>query len=252
MSDGIERTTMLSGRNNVIWVDSKGKQDNRRKFIREYAIAYPKVGISMSRRYSGLILGAYFIIMLFSAALFGDTLFTAVLSNAAMVMIVAYAADTIVTGINIIRFNDRQLKNGGETVDPWNKRIIRTSRIAMIYVKPALTVTLTAALIVSFYVDTVRQIALRGFPLFYWALILFCILMNVYPAERVCPIIFFGAESGVVFGGALFSYDTLSDVNFSNNGEFMLYCKEQTVAKGLMLSDDRYHFQVMLNSDSRT
>jgi len=250
MSDGKQSSMMISGRNSVIWVDSSGRSDNKRKFIRGHAIEYPKVGISLSRRYSGLILGAYFIIMLFSSAVFGDTLFTAILCNAAMAVLIAYAADSIITGINIVRFNEKQLKNGGETIDPWNARIIKTSRIAMIYVKPALTVILAAALIVAFYNDTVRQTVFRGFPVFYWALILFCILMNVFPAERICPIIFLGAESGLVFGGALFSYETLSDVNFSNSGEFMVYHKEQTVAKGLMLSDDRYHFQVMLNDDS--
>lgn len=234
----------------MIWVDKKGNQDSWRRFIRENAVEYPKLGISVSRRYSGFILGVIFVIMLFSASFFGNTLITAILCNASMVLLAVFAADSIITGVSIIRFNDKQLKNGGETIDPWNAKIIKSSRTAMIYVKPALTVIITAAMFVAYYNDTVRQIGFRGFPLFYWALILFCILMNVYPAERICPIIFLNADSGVVFGGALFSYDTLADVNFGNNGDFMLYHKEQTVAKGIMLSDDRYHFQVMVNRDN--
>lgn len=248
MSGGNARAAMLSERNSVIWVNGKDKPDGRRRFIREHAASYPKLGISASRRYSSLFLGTFFVIMLFSASLFGYTPFTTILCNTAMAALVVVAADSIVTGVNIVRFNDKQLESGGEMIAPWNERAVKSSKTAMIYVKPALTVIFAAAILVTYYNDTARQIQFRNFPVFYWALVIFSLVVSIYPAERVCPNIFRGAESGMVFGGALFSYETLKEINFSSSeGDFELYHKGQVVARGVMLSDDRYHLLDILS-----
>jgi hypothetical protein len=116
----------------------------------------------------------------------------------------------------------------------------------MVYIKPALTVIFTAVVFLAYYNDTVRVIGFRGFPLFYWALMLLAVVVNVYPAEKACPYIFFGAESGMVFGGALFPYEALRGIKFgSSGGEFELFHEGKLVAKGVMLADDRYHLQDM-------
>ena len=239
---------MISERNSVTWLNENGKVDERRRFIRAHARAYPKIGISASRRYTNLILATFFVIMLFAASFFGYTPFTTIICTAAMALIIAFAADSVITGINVTRFYGRQLDNGGELADLWNEKILRSSRVVLSSVKPVLTVIMAAAMLVAYYNDTVRQIAFRGFPVFYWALILFSVTVNVYPVERVCPNVFFDPESGMIFGGALFSYDTLKEIDFSgSDGEFELYYEGRLVSRGVMLSDDRYHLQDMLH-----
>lgn len=66
--------------------------------------------------------------------------------------------------------------------------------------------------------------------------------MNVY-----CPFIFMDIEVGMVFGGALFSYDALRGIVESENpGGFELFYGSDMVASGVMLRDDMRYLQDIL------
>ena len=234
--DGAKKPLMTE-RNSVIWLNGRDKQDAKRTFIRKHAKAYPKLGSASTRAGCGALAISAFIAAVIAFSFTDDPVIRTVMSGVSALLLVYLAADSILSGINMNRFYKKHLDAGGEIIDPWNARVIRARRIAYYYVKPPLTIITVIFLCVDMLYYKGIMFQFRGFPGYFWLIVILSIIVNVYADEKGFPYIFHSAEEGMVFGGALFPYSAFADFHPEGNG-FELYYDGRRVAYGVMLPDD--------------
>lgn len=226
-------------RNSLTWISKNGKPDVRRTFIRGHAKEYPKLGWSVGRTRSWSLAIIAFICAMTAFSFTEDQPVKAIATCAAMLILIILVVDSALSGINMNRFYEKQLNSGGVIIDPWNARIIKKRKIVENCIRPVIAFACLVFNAVIFINGTAGTAGLRGLPYYFWSIIILCFVINIYTGDKEYPNIFLSADVGMVFGGALFSYDTLSSIMFSGSGgEFELNFDGDTVANGVMLIDD--------------
>lgn len=230
----------LSERNQIMWVERNFK------FIREHSTAYPEPMWHITNT-KHLIIG---VVVLFTVLLV-FILFDYVRISIACVwvtwtiflLVEAYKAEKR-TDVFYKSFLSRE----GEIINPINSKMVNKNTTVI------LIVGVLMLLIIGIYIGTVIYFELIGrelptyfYNLFYYPFIYHVLFSNSTAISTPFPCIFMDIDEGMLFGGALFSYDILSGIRPTGNGNgFDLYYEGKRVASGKMLPDDMRYLQEML------
>ena len=243
-----EQKPPMMQRNYVVWVAWN------KKFIREHSQDFPKPSWVATHTKGYIIWMLLYFIAMTSAFFVKNMHYRIILICSAVVIFTVYIVDEIIANIRFSRFIGRLLDAGGVIVDPWNERIInRNSRL----------VNLVAAVVIIVFYVTVSLILYRsiiGSADIGVALMVIPMNLvnfgNIYKSLNYYgefgPYMFMDIDEGMLFGGALLSYDILSGIKptETRNG-FELYYENEKVAAGRMLPDDMNHLLSILDIRSR-
>jgi hypothetical protein len=174
------------------------------------------------------------------------------LACVSMVLMTILIADEYRADVRVLRFYEACLRRGGKTVAPWNERLLNRNGTAALRLGIAILLLLLYALMGAVVYGEITKS--EGVEVFSWVYILLVVpitlVSNRHPRPSMnvyCPFIFMDIEVGMVFGGALFSYDALRGIVESENpGGFELFYGSDMVASGVMLRDDMRYLQDIL------
>ena len=243
MSKATPQKPPISERNSVLWVDSDlrfMRENSRECPAPPYSVTHPKTVI--------VTLVIHFGVTIF-AAFFGNTDVTILSICVSAILCTLFVVDFLMAQMRQNNFYRYLLDRGGEIAEPWNMAIIKRNKVV---------IPLTAALLLLILYSC------AGFFLF-----MYCsgrpgldsssiltmmnytncvyVLCAIWHRQGSEPFIFMDIDEGMLFGGALFTYETLVDIRPTErrNG-FELYHRGKKAALGRMLPNDMKHLQDMI------
>lgn len=233
MSHSKPRKYPISERNRVLWVDRDCQ------FKHEHSISYPRpTWFSVHKKIAIAGMLAFFV-MVFLVFLIGYTPLKILFICVSSILLSLFIIDTYGAGMRTYKFYKGLLERGGKIIDPWNAAIIkRTGKTANI-------VTLMFLLLLYLYVVVLSLASIRGWFHIDFSSISFS--LNIVNFLFICnaagystdAFIFMDIDEGMLFGGALFSYQKLSGIRPAKRGSgFELYYEGKKIASGNMLPND--------------
>lgn len=233
------RKPKMSERNQLVWTEPNFK------FVREHSISRPKPSWISEHPKPAIV-----IMLIVFAALFTELLFEYNYVRIPLVLVFAVGSiflcvDSFLAASRADKFRIKLLKRGGEIINPWNSKMLKTDKSVNIMT------TISIGLFVI-YIVVVLIIYAKGsdnatnmlfvfyFPITYSTT--FSSNQYIYS-----PYIFMDIDEGMLFGDALFPYDIMSGLKPTGNGNgFELYYEGKKVAYGRMLPDDMSYLQEIL------
>lgn len=232
------RKPKMSERNQIVWTEPNFK------FVREHSISRPKPSWLSAHPKNWiaaiLVLFVVFIVMLFSEFVFFRIPITIVCAALSLFVVI----DTILAAMRVDKFHLEHIKRGGEVINPWNARTLKTSKNGNV-IATIMLVVYIAFITVAFLMDINGEN--DSFILFYS--IYLPIMYSTFSFGQITysPYIFMDIDEGMLFGDALFPYDIMSGLKPTGNGNgFELYYDGKKVAYGRMLPDDMNYLQEIL------
>ena len=231
------RKPRLSERNAVYWVD----KDNR--FIREQSVRYPKPSWSAGHTVGSIVITLIWVFVLIMMLVFSDGFVKLIFSFAIVIPLALYLADELRAEKRKHKFQDEIVSRGGHFAGLWTERTVKRNRYRA-YAASTLCIVLACAFIAM-------DVLLEDLELeaVYTVLPLFALTttINNGQAFNEKPNIFMDVSEGMLFGGALFSYEIMSGIRSTGKKHgFELYHDRKKVAYGTMSPDDMKYLREMI------
>lgn len=219
--------------NQVYWVE------RNLKFIREHSIVMPEqMKLVTHIKVLIVVFTTLMIFLILSLILKLSLVPFIIILN---IIIFLFLTDAFLTSMRASKFRNELLKRGGEMINPINVKIMKfngtiPNLIAMIFILLLVLLYSGAWVYREISGINISSSFTTAYFNFYFAWFYTYTINNIGYSS---PFIFMDINEGMLFGGALFSYDVLSDIRPTgiNNG-FELYYNDKKVAWGKMLPDD--------------
>ena len=234
-----ERNPKYSERNQVIWLD--------RKFIKNQKLS-SKQAMWLSRHWKiSTIIGAIGIIFAFVVPRVSSISLRISTLGVLIIFFAIFLPDAFLEFRRYRQYYNQIINDGGVIIEPYNNKLLGGSTAGTIAMQITYTLLILSFIFIETYFSIVGIKTISSISNMSICLINLPVQIISLLGSYRMPFIFLDIDRGMVFGGNLFSYASLS--GFTPVGErngFELHCQGKVVAKGRMLPEDRMHLLQIL------